>query len=135
MSVASFDDIPLLAKLPDEARGRLSKVSSRRTFRQDEVVIEEGVVAASLFVVVSGTARATHDGEELNDFSAGDFFGEIGTLPNDEVRWPRRTATVTAISQLDVLAIPDREVHSLVEDFKPFGDLLRSAAAARAPQD
>jgi CRP-like cAMP-binding protein len=134
MSGCAVDDIPLLAILPDEARERLAKVSSRRRFRKDELVIEEGAVAASLFCVVSGTAQVTQDGEVVNEVGEGDFFGEIGTLPNDEVRWPRRTATVTATSPLDLLAIPDREVHSLVEDFKSFGDLLRSAADARAPR-
>jgi CRP-like cAMP-binding protein len=135
MSRVPIEDIPLFATLPDEARERLAAHASVRRFRAGEVVIEEGAVAAGLFAITSGTAGVEVDGETVAELGKGEFFGEMGTLKSEEVRWPRRSATVTATTKLDVIAIPDHDVHKLIDELPSFGELLRSAAETRAREN
>ena len=135
MPRAAIDDIGVFATLPDEARERLARHATRRRFRAGEVVTEEGSVAAGLFAIASGSAEVEVDGEKVAQLGKGDFFGEMGTLKSEDVRWPRRAATVTATSKLEVIAIPDHDVHKLIEELPSFGELLRMAAEARAQEN
>ena len=131
MSRFAIDDIDLFATLPDDAQERLAATARRDRFKPGDVITEEGAVAAALFAIASGTAEVSIGGEVVAGLRAGDFFGEIGALPNDDVRWPRRSATVRATSRLELIVVPEHEVHALVADFPSFGELLRSAADAR----
>jgi MFS family permease len=84
-------------------------------------VVREGETGDRFYIVDSGRLEATQDARHLRDLVDGDFFGEIALL-----RDVRRTATVTAASEVRLLAL-DREEFVAVITGHP-----DSAAAADA---
>lgn len=54
-------------------------------------MVTEGQAGYAFYVLESGKATVTRDGDELRTLEPGDFFGEIAILGGG-----RRTATVTA---------------------------------------
>lgn len=67
-------------------------------------VIREGEAADHIYLIESGAVRVTKEGRELRIQGAGEVFGEIGCL-----RALPRTATVTALQDLVLLALPRDE--------------------------
>jgi CRP-like cAMP-binding protein len=60
------------------------------------VIITEGEPGDRFYIIVEGRARASKEGQQLNEMSAPDSFGEIALL-----RQTPRVVTITAISQLE----------------------------------
>jgi CRP-like cAMP-binding protein len=56
------------------------------------------------YIIAAGQARATKEGERLSEMGTGDSFGEIALL-----RRIPRTATVTAVSRLEVRTLAREE--------------------------
>jgi CRP-like cAMP-binding protein/cytochrome P450 len=94
--------------LPGIDRAAMAKVSGhleRRQFSPKDIVIRQGDPADRFYVIVSGSAEVVNhhpSGEDilLATLNSGDYFGEIGILQNRP-----RTATVRAVSDLEVLAL------------------------------
>jgi len=80
-----------------------------------DVVVQQGAPADRFYVVAQGTVRVTQtpdgggDSIHLRDLVAGDVFGEIGLL-----RRSPRTATVTALTPGELLALDADAFHDLV---------------------
>lgn len=66
---------------------------SDRNFREGQELTTEGQGAAGFFVIESGEAVVTVDGEERRRLGSGDYFGEIALIDGGV-----RTATITAAS-------------------------------------
>ncbi len=81
---------------------QLSKLVGHKTFQEGEVVLAEGEMGDSLFVVKSGQFKAfvTRDGvdQQLAIFNMGDSFGELALLD----RHPR-SASVSALTEGELL--------------------------------
>lgn len=79
-----LDAIPLFASLTEDEKETLAASMSRRTFRKDSILIEQGDTVASLMIVRSGAVLATrqegHRQVELGRLAPGDYFGESGLL-------------------------------------------------------
>jgi CRP/FNR family transcriptional regulator, cyclic AMP receptor protein len=71
----------------------------------------EGASGYSFFVLRSGAATVTVDGDELRALGAGDFFGELALLGDG-----RRTATVTTTSPAQVLVLFGTEFRRLQQE-------------------
>ncbi|NJD35757.1 MAG: cyclic nucleotide-binding domain-containing protein [Betaproteobacteria bacterium] len=67
-----------------------------------ETIVEEDVAGRSLFVIISGEARVTKKGVELNRMGTGECFGEMTYLDENQLV---RSATVTAESQVTMIEI------------------------------
>ncbi len=67
------------------------------SYEPGEVVIREGDPGDRFYLIVTGQARASKNGQLLNEMRAPDSFGEIALL-----RRIPRTATITATSHLEV---------------------------------
>jgi CRP-like cAMP-binding protein len=66
----------------------------------------------------------TRNREVIRTLGPGDVFGEIAVLSGG-----RRTATVTASTPLDVIAIMNRDVWRLEQEAPEIGALLRQTIA------
>jgi CRP-like cAMP-binding protein len=135
MTRFQLDEIPLFAALPDDVRDRVMAVANRERLKAGDVVTGEGAVSYYFYAIASGTADVHLHGELVAQLGPGDFFGEMGALPHEGVRWLRRSASVTATSKLTVLAIPDADLRELIEQSPSLGELLRNAAAERERQN
>lgn len=112
----------VIAKMNIEQGGFAASVVDRVNvthYRGKEQIISLDDTSASVFLVLSGSARAliySEDGNEVwfNDFAAGDFFGEMAAIvPSD------RTANIYSTGALTVAKFSAEE----------FIDLMRANGA------
>ena len=95
---------------------QVAEVAVPRSFAAGEVVFREGDESNTAYVVRSGHARAIRqhsDGRILTlaNFGPGEVFGELAMFDSD-----RRSATIEAIDQLDLLAILSADMQRLVRE-------------------
>ena len=113
-------DTSLLAKasklfeaLDPEGRKELLSRSGRQKFPAGHVLCREGESGDVLYVLAKGEARVTIDDlgteKEVGRLSAGQFFGEQATLSGS-----KRQATVTAVSDLEVVSFPRAAVDAVL---------------------
>jgi CRP-like cAMP-binding protein len=120
---ARTDDIAsLLARVPafDELGAQdlnaVAAVSMTRDFAEGEAVFREGDASDTCYVVRAGRARAIRehpDGRQITlaTFGPGDIFGELAMFDDE-----RRSATVEAIEELEVLAILGSDMRRLMRE-------------------
>ena len=74
------------------------------TYKSGDVVVREGEPGERFYMIVEGRARASKDGQLLNEVAAPGSFGEIALL-----RRIPRTATITAISRVEARILAREE--------------------------
>jgi len=126
-----IDDLDLFA---DCTRAQLQQIGSLTTYLRipaGQVLIHEGDVAKEFIVILRGSAevmRHTARGAvHVADVGTGDLLGEMALLTGS-----RRTATVTATTELEVLVSSVGEFRSLLELAPSVGRKVRRASASRA---
>lgn len=117
-SVAPFAPLPAFS-LERATRALVPEVVPAGT----DVVVQ-GDPGDRFYAIVDGEALVLRDGQELARLGPGGFFGEIALLRNVP-----RTATVRAITDLELLALPRRDFLGAVTGNRP------SAEAANAEID
>jgi CRP-like cAMP-binding protein len=109
--VPALKSVPLLAELEEKQLRRLARDFSERTFPAGTTVVKQGDErGVGFFVISSGEASVTVDGNEVGRLGAGDHFGEVALL-TDRVR----TATVTAETDLECLVLTIWEFRAFVD--------------------
>jgi CRP/FNR family transcriptional regulator len=106
--------VPVFADLAPADLAQVADVAVPRSFRGGEIVFREGDDSDTCYVVRSGHARAIRehgDGRQITlaTFGPGDIFGELAMFDDE-----RRSATVEAIDDLDVLGIPGVDMRALL---------------------
>ncbi|HEX3318063.1 MAG TPA: Crp/Fnr family transcriptional regulator [Solirubrobacteraceae bacterium] len=94
--------------------GQIASVAVPRSYSSGEVVFREGDESNTAYVVRTGHARAVRqhsDGRTLTlaQFGPGEVFGELAMFDSD-----RRSATIEAIEDLELLAILAGDMHRLM---------------------
>ena len=98
-------DAPLLAGLDADARGALTAAGARRMLRSGETLYSAGDEATHVYLVLHGRLRvAAPDGDLIGYVGRHEPVGEMGVISGE-----RRSATVTAVRDSAVLAIPHQE--------------------------
>ena len=105
-SVAMFD-----AMGPAEIE-RIAGLALRVSVEAGTQVVIEGEVADRFYVIKEGTVQVTKDGKPLATLGRDGYFGEIALL-----RDRLRTATVTAVTDVDLLALDRRHFIDAVVPF------------------
>src|SRR4051812_28061437 len=113
-TAALLGRVPVFEGLGPVELGRVADVAVPRSFGAGEMVFREGDDSDTCYVVRSGHARAVRehaDGRQITlaTFGPGDIFGELAMFDDE-----RRSATVEAIDDLDVLAILGRDMRRLM---------------------
>jgi CRP-like cAMP-binding protein len=90
------------------------------------VVTAEGGPGDGFFVIESGDAEVTVEGEPRGTMTAGDYFGEIALLQGSD-----RTATVRATSDLRCYALTPWDFRTLVESSPSIAWKTLQSMAAR----
>lgn len=79
-----LDAIPLFSSLTEDEKEALAATMTRRTYRKDAIIAEQGVTLTSLMIVRSGVLAITRREQEreieLARLAPGDCFGETGLL-------------------------------------------------------
>ncbi len=92
---------------------------------QGEVLVREGQAGRELFLILAGTAEVAQAGRRVNTLGPSDFFGELAALNRGT-----RNATVTALSDLELLVIGPRELYAMAQ-IPGFRDALLKRMANR----
>jgi CRP/FNR family cyclic AMP-dependent transcriptional regulator len=108
--------VPAFAALGRDELLRVSEVAVSRRFSAGEIVFREGDQSDTCYVMRSGHARAIRDHGEghaltLAHFSHGEIFGELAMFDDE-----RRSATVEAIDEVEVLAILGADMRRLLRE-------------------
>ena len=108
--------VPVFETLGDEDLHRVAEVVVTRRFPGGQVIFREGDPSNTCYVVRRGHARAIREHPDgrtitLTHFGPGDIFGELAMF-DDEVR----SATVETLDEVDLIAIPGRDMRRLMND-------------------
>jgi CRP-like cAMP-binding protein len=102
--------VPLFTNLSEKHLERLASEFRERRFSAGDELTSQGGGAAGFFVVESGTATVTVDGDERRTLGPGDYYGEIALIDGGV-----RTATITATSAGVVHGLTPWQFRPLVE--------------------
>ena len=125
---ATVDRLKQVDQLRDCTRSQLEEVAAlaeRVQVGEGEVLAREGRIGREFFLILSGRVAVTQKGRRVNALGPGDFFGELAAMDPGP-----RNATVTALSDLDVLIIGSREFAAM-GNIQGFRDALLRSMASR----
>ena len=108
--------VPVFDELAESDLQRVAHVAVPRHFAAGEAVFHEGDDSDTCYVVEQGHARALRehaDGRQITlaTFGPGDIFGELAMFGDE-----RRSATVEAIDELDVVGILGGDMRRLMRE-------------------
>jgi CRP-like cAMP-binding protein len=103
----------------------IARLAERVQVSVGETLTREGRVDRHFFIILRGEVAVTQQGRRVNTLGAGQFFGELAAVDPGP-----RTATVTALTDLDVLIIGPREF-SCMTDIPGFRDSVLKSMARR----
>jgi CRP-like cAMP-binding protein len=118
--------VPLFKNLSDKELKHVAATFTERAFRAGQELTAEGQGAAGFFVIESGEAAVTVDGQERRTLGAGDYFGEVALIDGG-----LRTATITAKSDGKSYGLTSWQFRPLVEENAAIAWPLLEAMAAR----
>jgi CRP-like cAMP-binding protein len=121
---------PLLAMLDDRQLHVVGAFLTPETYQSGRSIVREGDVGYVLFIIKSGDADVSRGSEILRRLGPGDFFGEIAIVSEDG----KRTATVTARTDVDVWSMFGTSFRKLQVEYPDVAAALEAVVAARLAQ-
>ena len=124
--VEQLRESELFSDLDEDALARIAADATEYDCPADTVLIEAGVPASGVFIVLEGTVVAeTHDGRH-HELGAGDSFGELSILTGMP-----RTGRVRAVTELRALALDRNEFETILTDEPAVARALLKVLARR----
>jgi nitrogen-specific signal transduction histidine kinase len=124
--------IGLLAPVPAAALAHLAEQSSIRRFATGTVLVRQGDVSESLFLVVTGRVRVEQTRAfpstpvRLGELGVGEVIGEMGALDRE-----RRSATVIAVEDTQAVEIPATALVGILLGYHEVGAALLRGLSRR----
>lgn len=116
-----------LKPFPPEVAAKADRAAELVTVAAGESVVRQDETADTFYVIVAGTFDVFTGGVQVRTLQAGQSFGEIGILTTGV-----RTATVTATTAGELVAVPTADLHRILERAVRDGMDLHAASAAFA---
>lgn len=101
--------VPLFAGFSKRDLHRLAEETDAVSFAAGTAVVEEGMLGATMFIVVSGEAKVVRGKRRLSTLRPGDFFGEVALLDGAP-----RSASVVAETPLVAIRLYRRTLLRLL---------------------
>jgi CRP-like cAMP-binding protein len=117
-------NVPLFASLDRRELEEIAATMRERKFSTGDTVTEEGTGGAGFFVIESGEADVSVEGQPRGTIRAGDYFGEIALLTGSD-----RTATITATTDMVCWGMTPWDFRPLVESNSTIAWKLLTAMA------
>jgi len=124
--MAALRAVPMFAGLAPAVVEQLAGGASAWTAAPGTVLIREGEPGDRLHLIRAGEVEVTIGGRRVRTQGPGDFFGEIALL-----RDVPRTATVTALTAVDLLSIARDPFLLAITGHRPSRRLAESVAERR----
>lgn len=109
-TAAALSHVSLFSGLSRKDLERLAGEADVVSFTAGQTIVEEGLLGETMFVVLSGEARAMRGARRLATIRPGDFFGEIAVLDGSP-----RSATVVAETPVVAVRLFRRTLMRLLE--------------------
>lgn len=123
--------IPLFAGLTEDQREAVARLLFSVDRRSGEVIVSEGDDSvANFYVIASGEATVSAGGREIKRLGPGDWFGEMALT-----RRRPRSATVTAVGPVELLAISGWNFAQLLATDPTISDAVERAVAEHVALD
>jgi CRP/FNR family transcriptional regulator, cyclic AMP receptor protein len=121
----------LFKSLGEEGRLRLIETGYVIRFDAGEPIIREGDEGSTMFLVMQGRVRVETAGArasvQLAELGRGACIGEVSVLTGSP-----RTATVTALEAVQVVAFEKHRISRIVDDYPRVRQLLETMIEGRA---
>lgn len=116
--------VPLFSDLKKEELARVIEKIQAKQYVRGAAVCQEGDSGDSIFIVSHGKVgifRVNASGAKIfiTELKEGDFFGEFGFFSNS-----RRTATVEAVVDTEVLEITKQDLEEIIHEFPSVSEVL-----------
>ena len=139
IETARLRTVPLFANLSEEVLTNLAGQLMPDKFASGDDIVSQGDRGDKLFLIMRGEVEVLVDDESgerrVNTLKEGDYFGEYALLTGED-----RTATVRAMSPVEVAWLDQRDFFDLLENEAPLRDGIseiikdRTAAYAAAAE-
>jgi len=106
---------------------RITAAGKRLAVPEGWSPISESTGADKCYIIESGEVSVRRHGEEINRLGPGDVMGEKAILGHS-----LRTASLVALTRLQVIHFTDEAIRSLCEQMPKFKDELEKAAASHS---
>ena len=116
--------VPLFAGLDQRELEQIAATMRERRFGAGDTVTEEGAGGAGFFIVETGEADVSVEGQPRGSIAAGDYFGEIALLTGSD-----RTAMITAKTDMVCWGMTPWDFRPLVESNSTIAWKLLTAMA------
>jgi CRP/FNR family transcriptional regulator, cyclic AMP receptor protein len=127
---AAIRSTPLFSELSKKDVKQLAAAMSETSFPAGTRVVEQGHQGLGFFVITSGTAIVSVDGERIGVLKPGDHFGEIALIDEGA-----RMAEVTAEKDLQCLALAGWQFRPFVRDHPDVAWALLRSLVQRLVRD
>ena len=121
---------PLFENCSKQDLQRIAQIADQLDLRAGKVLIREGERGREFFVIVSGEVDVHRKGRKVTTLGPGSFVGEMALLSKAP-----RSATVTAVTPVDVLVITDRAFLDLLDRMPELWLKVARALAERVGAD
>merc|ERR1712182_142765 len=103
--------VPILSSFKPAELGQLADVMVRTKVAPDTNILTQGEEGDMFYILEEGSAIALKDGNQVNSYGEGDFFGELALLNKKS---GLRAATIKATSEVRLLTIKRAEFKRLL---------------------
>ena len=122
--------VPLFEHCSKKELALIAGVADEIDLPTGKVLIREGDRGQEFFVIISGEVEVRRKGRKVATLGTGNFVGEMALLSKAP-----RSATVTAVTPLDVLVIVDRDFIALLDKTPELWLKVARALAERVGSD
>jgi CRP/FNR family transcriptional regulator, cyclic AMP receptor protein len=120
-----FKSIDQFRVYTDAHLRQIARLAEKVKVGEGKILVREGQFGKEFFLILVGSVAVSRKGRLVNELGPGDFFGELVALNGGS-----RNATVTALSDLDLLIIGRREFNAMLQ-ISEFRDALLKGMASR----
>jgi CRP-like cAMP-binding protein len=120
--------VPLFSTLSAQELDALCGRFEERPVKAGSRITTEGASGYTFFVIESGTLEVEQNGTVVAALGPGEFFGEAAILSGE-----RRSATVTAATEADLLVLFGTEFRILERDWPAIAARIADTMAERTP--
>ena len=111
--VLVLKSVPLLSSVPENQLVDLATIAESVEYETGEVIINQGYLGTSMYIVVDGRVRIFDGDQELGDHGDHAVFGELAALDPEP-----RVASVQAIEDCTLLRIDGESLYDLMSGDK-----------------